>query len=287
VDISRLTVVGGGTVGSQLAFQCALHGVDVALFSRTRETLDRGIANGSRLLERRVEKGTLEEDARQDATARVRPFTDLGPALSEAQLVIEAVAEQLEVKHELFKQIDAQAPPDAILASTSSTIGISKLAHVTRRPEKCINAHFFNPVLVMDLVEVVRGPATSQETVEALLAFCHKVGRHPVLVNHESYGFIVNRVIFTAIREALRLLDEGAASAEDIDEACVRGLNWPMGPIKLADFIGLDVILDAWLLGKEEMKDTAWEPTTELRRHVESGETGTKVGKGFLAHQKK
>lgn len=287
MDIDRVSVVGAGTVGSQLAYQCALSGLPVRMVSRRVETLEKAVANAERLLKRRVEKGTLSQEECDAALGRVHPTIDLEEGVSDAQVVIEAVAEVLETKHGVWKLFDAAAPADAILASTSSTIGVSKLAHVTGRPAQCINAHFFNPVLLMDLVEVVRGPHTSNETVEATMAFCTRVGRHPVLVQKDSYGFIVNRVVFTAIREALRLLDEGAATAEDIDEACVRGLNWPMGPIKLADFIGLDVIHDAWLLGKEEMHDESWTPTAELKTHVKAGELGMKSGQGFLTHAKK
>jgi len=287
MEISRVTVVGAGTVGSQLAFQCALSGLPVRLASRSQETLARGIANATRLLRRRVEKGTLTDQECEAALGRVSPTTDIAAAAADATVVVEAVAEQQEIKREVFKLLDAAAPPDTILATTSSTIGISKLDHVTGRPEKCINAHFFNPVLLMDLVEVVRGPHTSDETVETTMGFCRRVGRHPVLVNRESYGFIVNRVIFTAIREAMRLLDEGAATPADIDDACVRGLNWPMGPLKLADFIGLDVIHDAWHLGMDEMRDAAWKPTAELEEHIKRGELGMKSGKGFFEHEKR
>ena len=287
MEIKTVCVVGAGTVGSQLAYQCALGGLTVRLTSRNQATIDKGTANATRLLRRRVEKGTLTEFECEDALSRVTTTTDLAEALTGADIMVEAVAERLEVKEEVFRQAGAAAPPHAILATTSSTIEIHKLAPVTGRPERCINAHFFNPVLLMDLVEVVRGPQTSEETVEAVMAFARRVGRHPVLVQRESYGFIVNRVIFTAIREALRLIDEGAATAEDIDEACVRGLNWPMGPVKLADFIGLDVIRDAWLLGKEEMQDDAWEPTAALNAHVEAGELGMKTGQGFLEHAKR
>jgi len=285
--MERVAVVGAGTVGSQLAYQCALSGVEVRLASRRQETLDRGVEGATRLLRRRVEKGTLTEAECEAALARVHPTTSLEQAAGDAEIIVEAVAEQLELKHQVFKSLDSVAPEGTILASTSSTIGISKLAHVTRRPDKCINAHFFNPVLVMDLVEVVRGPKTSDETVERTMAFARQVKRFPVLVQRESYGFIVNRVIFTAIREALRLVDEGAATAEDVDEACVRGLNWPMGPVKLADFIGLDVIHDAWHLAIDEMKDPAWKPTPELERHVDAGELGIKAGQGYFTHQKK
>ena len=287
MEINRVAVVGAGTVGSQIAYQCALGGLPVRLFTRRTETLEKAVATGERLLMRRVEKGQLTEPQCEAALGMVHPTIELEEALTDAEIVIEAVAEVMETKHEMWKQMDALAPDAAILASTSSTIGVSHLAHMTNRPEKCLNAHFFNPVLLMDLVEVVRGPKTSEETVEAVMALARRIGRHPVLVERESYGFIVNRVVFTAIREALRLLDDGAASAEDIDDACVRGLNWPMGPVKLADFIGLDVIRDAWILGMEEMQDPAWKPTPELERHVAAGELGMKTGQGFLAHEKK
>jgi 3-hydroxybutyryl-CoA dehydrogenase len=285
-EIDRVSVVGAGAVGSQLAYQCALAGLPVRLVSRRIETLAKGVANTERLLKRRVEKGVLTQEDCDAALGRVRPTIDLDEGVADAQIVVEAVAEVLETKHDIWKQVDSLAPPEAIMASTSSTIGISKLAHVTQRTDRCINAHFFNPVLLMDLVEVVRGAHTSDETVAATMAFCQRVNRHPVLVKKESYGFIVNRVVFTAIREALRLLDEGAATAEDIDDACVRGLNWPMGPIKLADFIGLDVINEAWLLGQEEMHDDSWAPTRELTQHVKAGELGMKTGRGFLEHSK-
>lgn len=284
MEIKTVCIVGAGTVGSQLAFQCALNGLPVHLTSRSQETIDKGVANTTRLLRRRVEKGTLQESECEGAIGRVTTTTDLARAIADADIMVEAVAERLDVKEDIFRQADAAAPSHTILATTSSTIEIQKLAPHTGRPDRCINAHFFNPVLLMDLVEVVRGPQTSPETVAATMAFAHRVGRFPVLVQKESYGFIVNRIIFTAIREALRLVDEGAATAEDIDEACTRGLNWPMGPVKLADFIGLDVIRHAWLLGQEEMHDDAWVPTPELDQHVAAGELGMKSGKGFLDH---
>lgn len=287
MEIKTVCIVGAGTVGSQLAYQCALNGLPVYLTSRSQETIDKGVANATKLLRRRVEKGMLQESECEGALGRVTTTTDLAQAIADADIMVEAVAERLEVKEEIFRQADAAAPAHTILATTSSTIEIQKLAPLTGRPDRCINAHFFNPVLLMDLVEVVRGPQTSPETVKATMAFARHVGRFPVLVQKESYGFIVNRIIFTAIREALRLVDEGAATAQDIDEACTRGLNWPMGPVKLADFIGLDVIRDAWLLGQEEMKDDAWVPTAELGQHVAAGELGMKSGRGFLEHARK
>jgi 3-hydroxybutyryl-CoA dehydrogenase len=284
VAVQRLSVVGAGTVGSQLAFQAALHGVEVCLCSRHQETLERGVANATRLLRKRVEKGKLAEEECEAALARVSTTTELAEAAHHGEIVVEAVAERLDVKREVFRGLDHHARAGTVLATTSSTIGISQLAAETGRADLCVNAHFFNPVLLMDLVEVVRGPQTSEETVRRTMEFARQIDRHPILVNHESYGFIVNRIIFTAIREALRLVAEGAATPEDVDEACVRGLNWPMGPVKLADFIGLDVIHDAWLLGREEMHDDAWQPTAELERRVGAGELGMKSGQGFFTH---
>jgi 3-hydroxybutyryl-CoA dehydrogenase len=287
LEIKQICVVGAGTVGSQLAYQAALNGLTVKLASRNPETLMKGVSNATRVLQRRVDKGTLSEDELEETLGRVHTTTSLDEAAGEAQFVIEAVAERLDVKRAVFQELDGYAPAETILATTSSTIGISKIADATNRADRCINAHFFNPVLLMDLVEVVRGPKTSDDTVDRTMALCRLVGRFPVVVERESYGFVVNRVIFTAIREALRLVDEGAATPEDIDEACVRGLNWPMGPIKLADFIGLDIINDAWLLGREEMADEAWTPTAALAGRVAAGELGMKTGKGFFAHPKK
>ena len=287
MEIKSVCVVGAGTVGSQLAYQCALNGLPVRLTSRSQETLDRGVANATKLLRRRVEKGGISESDCEQALGLVTTTTDLAEAVADADILVEAVAERLEAKEAIFRQADAAAPAHTVLATTSSTIEIQKLAPLTGRPDRCINAHFFNPVLLMDLVEVVRGPQTSQATVDATMSFARRIGRFPVLVHKESYGFIVNRIIFIAIREALRLVDEGAATAADVDQACMRGLNWPMGPVKLADFIGLDVIRDAWLLGQEEMKDDAWRPTPELDRHVQAGELGMKAGKGFLEHPRK
>src|SRR5258708_29117407 len=224
-EIDRVSVIGAGTVGSQLAYQCALAGLPVRMVSRRVETLEKGVANAERLLKRRVEKGTLSQEECDATMGRVHPTVDMEEGVGDAQIVIEAVAEVLETKHGVWKQFDALAPAEAIFASTSSTIGISHLAHVTSRPDRCVNAHFFNPVLLMDLVEVVRGPHTSDATVEATMEFCRRVNRHPVLVQKESYGFIVKRVVFTPIRAALRLLHDRAPPAQDIDHARRRGLN--------------------------------------------------------------
>src|SRR5258708_13471153 len=192
-EIDRVSVIGAGTVGSQLAYQCALAGLPVRMVSRRVETLGKGVANAERLLKRRVEKGTLSQEECDATMGRVHPTVDMEEGVGDAQIVIEAVAEVLETKHGVWKQFDALAPAEAIFASTSSTIGISHLAHVTSPPDPCANAHFFNPVLLIDLVEVVRGPHTSDATVEATWEFCRRRHRHPRQGPKEAPGLLLNR----------------------------------------------------------------------------------------------
>ena len=204
--------------------------------------------------------------------------------MEHAELVIEAVFEDIEIKRFVFRELDAAAGPDAVLASNSSTIGISKLAGETRRPERCLNMHFFFPVLVMDLVELVRGPQTSDETVERALALAREMGRTPVLLNKEIDGFIVNRILHAATQEAYRLLDAGVASFEDIDTAVEKGLNWPMGPFRLGDFSGLDVTYNARLHMYRRTGDERYRPSTRLEAKVKAGKLGRKTGEGWYRY---
>jgi 3-hydroxybutyryl-CoA dehydrogenase len=176
------------------------------------------------------------------------------------------------------------APKSAVLASNSSTMGISKIAGVTSRPESCVNMHFFFPVLVMDLVEIVRGPQTSDETVQRALAMAHEMGRTPVLINKEIDGFIVNRILHAATQEAYRLLDAGIASFEDIDTAVEKGLNWPMGPFRLGDFSGLDVTYNARLHMFRSTSDERYRPSAQLEAKVKAGKLGRKTGEGWYRY---
>jgi len=271
-------------MGSQIATQAALHGIEVRLQDVSEAQLEKSMALNRGHLQRRVDKGRLTFEQLEAALARVRTTTDLAQAVADAEIVIEAVVEDLEVKRQVFGQLDELAPAEAVLASNSSTIVISKLAGATGRPQRCANMHFFSPVLVMELCEVVMGPQTSEETAERCLALVHEMGRTAVLLRKEIDGFIVNRVLHAATQEAYRLLDAGVAGFEDIDTAVEKGLNWPMGPFRLGDFTGLDVTYNARLHIYKTTGDPAYKPSPRLKEKVEKGELGRKTGKGWYEY---
>ena len=279
--MTRLAVVGAGSMGAQIAQQAALHGIDVRLQDTSDEQLRKARESNHGHLARRVEKGRLSQEDAGAALDRVATTTDLAEAVAEADFVIEAVFEDLDVKRAVFAELDRVAARGAVLASNSSTMGISKLAGVTSRPERCVNMHFFYPVLVMDLVEVVRGPQTSDETIERAMAMTREMGRSPVLINREIDGFIVNRILHAATQEAYRLLDAGVASFEDIDTAVEKGLNWPMGPFRLGDFSGLDVTFNARMHMYRTTGDERFKPSPQLEAKVKAGKLGRKTGEGW------
>ena len=280
-ELKRVTVVGAGTMGSQIALQTALSGRhDVTLVDTVAGQLERAGAQNRKLVGRSVEKGRLTQDQADSAIDRIAESDDLEGAVRSADLVIEAVIEAFDAKMAVFEALGKHAPPDAILASNSSTIVISRLADYTGRPERCCNMHFFHPVTVMQLCEVVRGPKTSDATVEAAMEFVRSIGRTPVLLNKEIWGFIVNRVLFAASEEAMHLLEGGYASAEDIDVAVQKGLNWPMGPFHLLDFSGLDVFYGA-MEDRHRLGEGPEAPNV-LRELVEHGRLGRKTGRGFF-----
>jgi len=279
-----LAVVGAGSMGAQIAQQAALHGIDVWLTDSSDEQLARAVESNRGHLERRVEKGKLTREDADAALARVRVTPDMAEAIGSADFVIEAVFEDLELKRSIFAELDRIAAPQAVLASNSSTMGISKIAGATQRPELCVNMHFFFPVLVMDLVEVVRGPQTSDETVGRAMAMGRDMGRTPVLLNKEIDGFIVNRILHAATQEAYRLLDAGVASFEDIDIAVEKGLNWPLGPFRLGDFSGLDVTYKARLHMYESTGDERYRPSPQLEAKVKAGKLGRKSGEGWYRY---
>jgi 3-hydroxybutyryl-CoA dehydrogenase len=233
---------------------------------------------------RRVEKGRLSQADAEAALARVHTTTNMAAAAGHADFVIEAVFEDLDLKRAVFGELDRVAPPGAVLASNSSTMGISKIAGATKRPESCVNMHFFFPVLVMDLVEIVRGPDTSDETVGRALDMARAMGRTPVVINKEIDGFIVNRILHAATQEAYRLLDAGVASFEDIDTAVEKGLNWPMGPFRLGDFSGLDVTYNARLHMFKTTGDERYRPSPQLEAKVKEGKLGRKSGEGWYRY---
>jgi len=283
-ELKRVVVVGAGTMGSQIALQTALSGhYDVTLVDTVAGQLERASAQNRKLLDRSVEKGRLTREAADAAIERVRTSAELATAARQGDLVIEAVIENVDAKRSVFEELGKHAPKDAILASNSSTIAISRLADFAGHPERCCNMHFFHPVTVMQLCEVVRGPKTSDATVATAMEFVRSIDRTPVLLNKEIWGFIVNRILFAASEEAMRLLDGGYASAEDIDIAVQKGLNWPMGPFHLLDFSGLDIFYGA-MQDRHRLGEGAAPPDT-LRRLVEEGRLGRKAGKGFFDYQ--
>jgi 3-hydroxybutyryl-CoA dehydrogenase len=280
----RLAVIGAGSMGAQIAQQAALCGVEAWLSDTSAEQLQRARDSNRGHLMRRVEKGKLGKVDAEEALSRVRGTTDLSEAASRADFVIEAVFEDLELKRSVFAELDRAAPADAVLASNSSTMGISKIIGATTRPGRCVNMHFFYPVLVMDLVEVVRGPQTSDETVDRAMSVAREIGRTPVLVNKEIDGFIVNRILHAATQEAYRLLEGGVAGFEDIDVAVEKGLNWPMGPFRLGDFTGLDVTYKARLHMYQSTGEERFRPSPQLEAKVKAGKLGRKVGEGWYSY---
>jgi 3-hydroxybutyryl-CoA dehydrogenase len=283
-ELKRVLVVGAGTMGSQIALQTALSGRhEVTLVDSVAGQLERARAQNRKLLDRSVEKGRLNRENADRALVRITDSSDIASAAAGADLAIEAVIENFDAKRQVFEELGKHARPDAILASNSSTIAISRLAEFTGRAERCCNMHFFHPVTVMQLCEVVRGPKTSQETVDAALEFVRSIDRTPVLLQKEIWGFIVNRILFAASEEAMHLLEGGYASAEDIDIAVQKGLNWPMGPFHLLDFSGLDVFYGA-MQDRHRQGEGADAPEV-LRRLVEAGHLGRKTGQGFFDYR--
>ena len=282
----KLAVIGAGSMGAQIAQQAALHGIEVSLQDKDPSQLRKAQESNRGHLARRVEKGRLAQDDADAALNRVRVVTDLGEAAGDAEFVIEAVFEDLGLKRAIFRELDSLVPPDAILASNSSTMGISEIAGDSQRPERCVNMHFFFPVLVMDLVEIVRGPRTSDATVDRATALAHEMGRTPVVLNKEIDGFIVNRILHAATQEAYRLLDTGVASFEDIDTAVEKGLNWPMGPFRLGDFSGLDVTYNARKHMYEVTGEERYRPSEQLEAKVKAGKLGRKTGEGWYRYDR-
>ncbi|MCX8185370.1 MAG: 3-hydroxyacyl-CoA dehydrogenase NAD-binding domain-containing protein [Sulfolobales archaeon] len=287
VEFKRIAVIGFGVMGSSISQVFAQAGFEVYAVDISEEILRRGLENiwsGSFGLKKAVERGRITEEQAREALARIKTTVVLAEAVREADLVVEAAFEDLEVKRRLFKEVDSLAPLHAIIASNTSTLSITALAAVTRRPEKVVGMHFFNPPQVLKLVEVVRGMLTSDETVSAVKSLAERLGKVPI-VCRDSPGFIANRIGILPILEALRLLDQGVASANDIDTAMKLGYNWPMGPLELADFIGLDVLLGIAEVLYRETGSPAYHPPPVLRRLVAAGYLGRKTGRGIYTYK--
>ena len=278
-EIRAIGVVGAGTMGHGIAQVAAQSGYDVVLVDAVPAALERGRAQIGKGLERLVSKGKLAPEDRDGALGRLTTGGDLG-AVAAADLVVEAVVEKLEVKAGVLAELDRLCPPGAILASNTSSISITKLAGATGRPEKVIGMHFMNPVPVMQLVEVIRGLATSQETYDRVEAAARQMGKNPVEV-HDAPGFVSNRVLMPMINEAIFCVMEGVATAESIDTVMKLGMAHPMGPLALADFIGLDVCLAIMEVLQRGLGDDKYRPCHLLRKMVAAGHLGRKSGKGF------
>jgi 3-hydroxybutyryl-CoA dehydrogenase len=284
-SIRTIGVVGAGTMGHGIAQVAAQSGYEVVLVDAAPAALERGRAQIGKGLERLVAKGKLVAEERDQALGRLSTGGDLA-ALERADLVVEAVVERYEVKQKVLAELDRLCPPAAILATNTSSISITRLAGATARPEKVIGMHFMNPVPVMQLIEVIRGLATSQETYDAVEAASRKMGKTPVEV-HDAPGFVSNRVLMPMINEAIFCLHEGVGKPEAIDEVMKLGMNHPMGPLALADLIGLDVCLDILRVLQQGFGDPKYRPCPLLVKMVDAGRLGRKSGRGFYEYEGK
>jgi len=280
--IQTIGVIGAGTMGNGIAHVCARSGRKVILHDLEQRFLDRGVEAIAKNLEREVAKGKLSGDDRSSALSRIVSATDIA-ALADADFVIEAVIEGFDAKSKVFQSLDKIARPDVILASNTSSISITKIGSKTVRPDKVIGMHFMNPVPMMALVEVVRGLSTSDETYKTTQQLAISLGKTPVEVN-DFPGFVSNRVLMPMINEAIYCVMEGVGSPESVDAVMKLGMNHPMGPLTLADLIGLDVCLDIMEVLHSGLGDSKYRPCPLLRKMVDAGHLGRKSGQGFYKY---
>ncbi|MSR20745.1 MAG: 3-hydroxybutyryl-CoA dehydrogenase [Gemmatimonadetes bacterium] len=284
MSMDRIAVVGAGTMGNGIAHVAAQHGKSVILVDVTLDVLERARDTVSKNLDRQVRKGVLDSSAKEAALSRIELSTDMASAAARADLIVEAVPERADLKFAIVEALDIVAGPDTIIATNTSSISVTEIAAHTDRPDRVIGMHFMNPVPVMPLIELIRGLATSDATTEAVLELSRELGKTPVEVN-DFPGFVSNRVLMPMINEAVFALMEGVAEAEAIDTIVKLGMNHPMGPLELADLIGLDTCLNILEVLHRDLGDDRYRPCPLLRKYVAAGWLGRKTRRGFFRYE--